>query len=155
MLTVVGRPNHSWQPGPAAPNIRLLTEYVEDAQLRELQNSSLFHLCPSEAEGWGHYIVEAMSCCAVTVTLDAPPMSELVGDGRGLRLPALTAGRQNLVDRAVFSIQALERNVDYLMGLDDPEIARLGANARDWMLANKAAFPLRLRTAVGQLRGFS
>jgi glycosyltransferase involved in cell wall biosynthesis len=154
-LTVVGRPNAGWQAGPGAGNVTLLTEYLEDAQLRELQNANLFHLCPSEAEGWGHYIVEAMSCAAVVITLDSPPMNELVADERGLRFPALISGRQNLVDKAQFPADALAGAVERAMQLDERGIARLGGNAREWMLANKAGFPSRLRAAVGQLGGFA
>ena len=40
-----------------------------DAELREIQNANLFHLCPSETEGFGHYIVEALSVGAIVLTL--------------------------------------------------------------------------------------
>ena len=153
LLTVLGRPNGSWKPGQPAANIRLLTTYMEDSQVREIQNANLFHVCTSEAEGWGHYIVEAMSCRAIVITLDAPPMNELVDAGRGLQLPAVAAGRHNMVERAQFPAQALAQAVDRALGLDEREIARLGGDAREWMLANKSGFPDRMRDAVGHLRG--
>src|SRR5690606_34092893 len=68
----------------SAPNIRHLLERVDDATLRTLQNSNAIHLCPSEAEGFGHCIAEAMSCGAVTLTTDAPPMNELITPERGV-----------------------------------------------------------------------
>ena len=61
-----------------APNIKHVLERLDDAALRELQNSIGVHLCPSEAEGFGHCIAEAMSCRALTLTTNAPPMNELI-----------------------------------------------------------------------------
>ncbi|KAI9338756.1 hypothetical protein BDR26DRAFT_862733 [Obelidium mucronatum] len=46
------------------------------------------HLCPSQMEGYGHYINEARSLGALVVTTDAPPMNEFVEEGvSGLMFP--------------------------------------------------------------------
>ena len=74
-------------PPPAAPNIEARVGYLSDKEMRRLQNESLFHLCLSLTEGWGHYIVEAMGVGAVTITVDARPMNELVGADRGVLVP--------------------------------------------------------------------
>ena len=49
--------------------------------LIEIQNKSKFHVCPSEYEGFGHYIWEGKSARGIIITTDAPPMSEFVRDG--------------------------------------------------------------------------
>lgn len=46
------------------------------------------HLCLSSQEGFGHYINEARSMGALVVTLDAPPMNELITSEYGILIPA-------------------------------------------------------------------
>lgn len=133
---------------PRGGNIRWYREYLADSELRRLQNASRFHLCLSEAEGWGHYIVEAMSVGAVTVTLDAPPMNELVGPERGLLVSCSRQGRQNLSETFRVDELALERTVIRALELDESTVARLGQAARQWFLENRRGFPQRVGKAI-------
>ena len=45
-----------------------------------LQSVADVHMCPSLIEGWGQYIDEGRRAKAVVLTLDAPPMNELIKD---------------------------------------------------------------------------
>lgn len=72
-LTVVGRLMGAHA---AVPNVEFLG-HVDDEQLRVLQNACLFHLQPSWTEGFGVTAHEALSCGAVLLTTDAPPMHEI------------------------------------------------------------------------------
>jgi glycosyltransferase involved in cell wall biosynthesis len=62
------------------------SEHIEsrlsDRRLGRLQNECVVNVCPSEVEGFGHTLMEAMSCGAVIVTTGAPPMDELVSQTR-------------------------------------------------------------------------
>ena len=54
------------------PNVVHLSDRLSTERLRRVQSESAVHLCPSETEGWGHTIGEALSCGALVVTTDAP-----------------------------------------------------------------------------------
>ena len=134
---------------PAAPNIEFHLEYLGDAELRRLQNACMFHLCPSEAEGWGHYIVEAMSTGAVVVTVDAAPMNELIGADRGLLVRHQpTVPTQNLGQRFLFDDASLANAVTTAMQMPADTRERLGQAARGWFLANRSAFAGRIAQAL-------
>jgi hypothetical protein len=45
-----------------------------------LQSVAEVHMCPSLIEGWGQYIDEGRRAKAVVLTLNAPPMNELITD---------------------------------------------------------------------------
>jgi glycosyltransferase involved in cell wall biosynthesis len=84
-------------------NIEHIAGRLSDRELRRLQNACAVNVCPSESEGFGHTLMEAMSCGAVIVTTDAPPMHELVSAEEGFLVPhastaPLRAGTRFFVD---------------------------------------------------------
>jgi glycosyltransferase involved in cell wall biosynthesis len=139
------------RPAPAA-NLDHRVTYVDDIEdIRRLQNAHAFHVCLSEAEGWGHYIVEAMSCGAVVLTTDAPPMNELVTPERGLLVAARECGTLNASSLWQFDEAALEAAVARAVALTDDDVRRLGEQARHWYETNQAGFAGRLRRALDVL----
>lgn len=122
---------------------------IED--IRHLQNSHVFHLCLSEAEGWGHYIAESMSCGAVTITCDAPPMNELVRPERGLLVAAKAVGRLNASTRYHFDEAALEATIERARNMSAGEYEALGAAARGWFETNQQRFAGLLQDALQPL----
>lgn len=65
-------------------NIEIISEFITEDELDDLLNQHGIHICPSEAEGFGHSIVEGMSVGACVLTTNGPPMNELVADERCL-----------------------------------------------------------------------
>jgi len=137
--------------GASAANIDVRSDYLTDETLRALQNAHRFHLCTSEAEGWGHYIAEAMSVGAVTLTCDAAPMNELISPGRGLTVAARPGALHNLVRLSLFEEASLAAAVGRAAALPACELDAIGTAARGWFLANKAGFPARVGAALGAL----
>jgi len=146
-LTVV-QDRHMAQSAVVAPNIDHRIGHLSDSELRRLQNSHRFHLCPSQTEGFGHYLVEALSVGATTLTLDAAPMNELVTADRGLLVPVAHTGTQYLATTNFFDETAMEAAIERLIGMSDAECERVGAAARGWFVDNDRAFPDRLDAAI-------
>lgn len=156
MLTLVQDASVGKSP-PQTPAHNIIYEngYIDDAALRRLQNLHRYHLCLSEAEGWGHYIVEAMSVGALTLTCDAAPMNELVTSERGMLIAATQGSPHNLVRLALFQDGALEQAIMQLTTLAPAQIEPLGKRAREWFLVNKKGFPARLQRALTDVTGSS
>ena len=117
-------------PKSVPANVRLIARYVDDAELQLLQNRHALHLCPSRAEGWGHHIVEAMSCGALVLTTDAPPMNELVPPDTGVPVPYAKTEPRHLGTNYFVDIKALETAVERIIAMPVPDKRALGDKAR-------------------------
>ena len=117
LLTMVQRATLQ-RPTRLPGNLRLIDGYLDDAELGLLQNRHLFHLCPSETEGFGHHLVEGMSVGAIVLATDAPPMNELVTPERGVLAAANRSGTQRLATTWFVDPAALEAAVERMLALD-------------------------------------
>ena len=151
-LTVVQHEDRVLAPCPA-PNVRHRVGYIGEEELRELQNANIFHICPSETEGFGHYLCEALCVGAVTLTVDAAPMNEFVNDERGILVGYGGTGSQGLATTYYFDDTAMERAVERAIAMSDREIETMGRNARAWYQANDRRFRQTLPDIIGQLSG--
>lgn len=111
-------------PSRVPPNVDLRAGYMDDAELRRLQNACAIHLCPSRSEGWGHYLVEAMACGAVVVTTDAPPMNEHVTSESGFLVPVARAEERHLGTNYFIDPDAFETAVASALAMS-PELFEL------------------------------
>src|SRR5690606_2071978 len=98
-LVVVQTSRHARAGTVPAGNIDHRVGRMPNDELRWLQNACRFHLSPSEAEGFGHCLVEGMSVGAVILTTDGEPMNELVRPGRGLLIEPARVGTLGLARR--------------------------------------------------------
>lgn len=121
------------------PHVRLLGR-LTDAELRHEMNRSSIHICPSRAEGWGHYITEALSVGAEVVTLNASPMNEHVSPNWGTVVAPSRSDRHGMVQAYGVSVRALAEGVRRAAAI--PEATRLerSARARSHYEARNAAF---------------
>lgn len=102
-------------------NVRVLGR-VSDEELRAEMNRHAIHICPSRAEGWGHYITEALSAGALVVTIDASPMNEHVRPEWGVLVPPTRIGRRGMVSEYGVSARTLGEGVR--QALNTPAAAR-------------------------------
>jgi glycosyltransferase involved in cell wall biosynthesis len=137
---------------PPAPNIEYLDQHLESGALRKYQNRCAVHLCPSEAEGFGHSIVEAMSCEAVVVTTDAPPMNEIVTTNRGVLVRAARSEPMRLGTRYFADVDDLELQIGRVIAMKPEERRALGQNARQWYLTQREAFKSAMKAFLDEIR---
>lgn len=139
-------------------NIVMHTERLSEEALRSLQMNTPFHICPSEAEGWGHAINEARSCAAVIITTNGPPMNELAVDNvsgvlvrvtRAVRYRqrhlwmSLLPGSVYLVDPTTVT-EAVQRCI--AMSMEDRK--RMGMAARYAYEYDRHTFELQMKRAI-------
>lgn len=126
-------------PKTVPANVRLHSGYMADDELRQLQNLCGFHLCPSRSEGWGHHIVEGMSCAAIVITTDAPPMNEHLDASSGVLLAHNRTEIRHLGINFYIDKQGMEFRLNELFAIPVKELEPIGRRARDHMLRQKPA----------------
>ena len=123
-----------------ASNIKHLLERPDNDSLRQLQNTYSIHLCPSEAEGFGHCIAEAMSCGAVTLTTDAAPMNELITRDRGILVAHDRTRKQRAGMNYYVDPDDLQQKIEQIIQMEQSSLQALGQNARKWYIQNDRLF---------------
>jgi glycosyltransferase involved in cell wall biosynthesis len=138
MLTVVGR--SEMIPGDLPANVTAHRGLLTDEALRALQNDAWLHLQPSEAEGFGHCIVEALSVGGVVISTDAPPMTEVVTPATGFLVPWTHSSPMGVGTRYFVDVDALEATIQQVLESGkDGQAARRQA-ARQWFVDNDRRF---------------
>ena len=132
-------------------NIRLVTGHIPRKEITHHLNTRGIHLCPSLSEGWGHYIVEAMSCRALVVTTDAPPMNELITPERGILVPWLRSEPRHLGTNFHVDPAQLELAIQRLLLLPAEKKQAYGHKARAWFKQNERSFRQSLPETLARL----
>ena len=140
-------------PETVPDNIHLITDYIPHEEIKRHLNTHGIHLCTSLSEGWGHYIVEAMSCRAVVVTTDAPPMNELITPARGIPVPFDHSEPRHLGINFHIDASKLESNIQELLLMTEEKKKDYGVRARAWFEENNTSFKKNLPTVVTNILG--
>ena len=154
---ITPRPHPPSEPGgpPASEKLATFDE------LRLLLNGIGVHLCPSEREGFGHYLNEARAVSAYVVTTDHPPMNEMVSQGQTgfLIKPAYTHSYTEWMALgdlthiiAHVNVKAMCAGVAEALGVGLEERERRGWLARQAYLAGRRRFVRRLRDLLQHLK---
>jgi len=117
-------------PADVPANVTLVSGYVDDAELKRLQNECGIQLCPSRAEGWGHNIVEALSVGALAIVTDAPPMNELADSNCALMVAWGRSEPRHLGTCFHVERGALEAAIETAIAMPEAEKLRISAAAR-------------------------
>ncbi len=142
-LYVIQRSHRSLD-APLPENITYIQQRIELERLTEMQNRLGIRIQTSEAEGFGHVLVEGMSCGAVMVTTDAPPMNEIVTPDRGILVAYDRSKPKDLGHQYFVNQIQLEQQLESLFKLDLEQRRELGDRARAWYLENDALFKQKI-----------
>lgn len=129
------------------PKISILANYLTDDEIKWLQNTAGVHLCPSQTEGFGHYIAEAMSVGSVIITTDAPPMNEFVDDPRFL-IPWETTSKHGWGTLYHINSKTLRKNIQAILQIPVKDLKEAGQKNRKRYLAMKEEFMQRLQGLI-------
>lgn len=140
--------NSSVRVMPQQDNIDHRIGYLHDREIRELQNRHVFHACPSEMEGFGHSLMEAMSVGAVTLTTDGAPMNELVRPQHGCLVMPAQSTTKDLSPRYFVDVAGIEDGVDRMLRLDEAQVRAMGVAAQAYFQRADLDFRRRLPAAV-------
>jgi glycosyltransferase involved in cell wall biosynthesis len=138
-------------PKSVPANVRLITGHLPDDELRQLQNECGVHLCPSRSEGWGHHLHEGMSCGALVVTTDAPPMNEFITAESGSLVPVSYSEPRHLGTNFFFDPAAFDLAIAQLLGKTDNDKKNRGIAARAAFLETCKLFEDSVKVAIEDL----
>ena len=129
-------------------NIDFRLERLPWEERLRLQNTHGIHVCPSEAEGFGHYINEARALKAVVITSNAAPMNELVTEMKN----GILIGKPRVKTRGHAKAQLahvkqidIEKGVEKILDMSIEQRKEMGEHGRELFLKERADFQNFLR----------
>lgn len=128
-------------------HLKIVNQYIPIKSLIKLQNSSMVHLCLSETEGFGHYIMEAMSTGAVVLTTNAPPMNEFIKHPECL-IEANSHYKQQLANCYQVDPEDCALKIQNLQKLTKKELKKIGKSNRKRFLKINDTFRKNLKYLI-------
>lgn len=125
---------------------------IEHDELVRLMNRSMIHVCPSGAEGWGHYITEGLSVGALVVATDRPPMNEHVANDWGILVRSSASRKRGMVEEHDVDPDDVAMAVRTLSELEGDRIEAMSRAAREHMLSRNEAFRNKVTQLLEDLR---
>lgn len=141
-LTVVSRRKEHTE--FKAENIKVITDFLSENALKTIINESGIHLCPSEAEGFGHNIVEAMSTNSIVVTTNAPPMNDLIATDERCLVNYNRTDKRYFSELFFIDEDDLERVILSLISLPNNERISIANKNRTRFLDTKSQYEKKL-----------
>lgn len=132
-------------------NGRVWQQHVSNDTLKREMNAARFHICPSEVEGWGHYIAEGLSCGAIIVTTDMAPMSYHVRPNYG-RLIVGGIRHRELHTRMFVSPTQITDSVAFLTQMSPDQLGYMSYLARKAFEEHQRFFKLKAAELLARLK---
>lgn len=140
--------------GKTPSNIEYISKFLSEEEVNQVFNSHSIHICCSLAEGWGHYIYEAMSCKSLVFVNYSAAHEELPGSVvykiKTVNYPAVpTLSFQEDSEYPLRKLNYTSRDdlisaIRTVTWLSDKEIRDMGEKSREYYLTMDKTFKDRL-----------
>ncbi len=137
-----------------AQNIMFIEHINSDKEFHYLMATSAFHIQPTQTEGYGLTISEALGYGCIVIATDAPPMNELVTKERGELIPVQGKGRFRLSELFYISLDGLEKLIGNVFTRSEPLNIKKYRSAIEWFDANDLEFELNIKKGLEDLLSF-
>lgn len=115
-----------------ADNVRMIQRKTTDTELAYHLNRCGVHVCPSNLEGFGHYINEALSVRALVVTTDGHPMKQFVDHGvNGFLIPPVEEKPHSLGIYYTLDTDGFEKTIQRVIDTPLEQRATMGNRSRE------------------------
>lgn len=137
-------------------NLEINKDFISEDEIYKLYNTYGIHLCPSNVEGWGHYIAEAKSSKAIVLYTNAPCMNETFIDGfDGISIDcninSLKMINNNICPFYEINSNDIAKSVQKVLSLSLTEKQSIGNNARNSFIKNDQEFTDRIQNIIYNL----
>lgn len=117
---------------------------LDDEKVIKYLNQFRFHLLPSEYEGYGQGIHEALGCGGIVLTTLAPPMTEFPGIPEELMIPSFSTHIRRLATCHMVTPAAVLQSVQKAVSLPDLHLMQMSQCARQGFESERNAFRERI-----------
>lgn len=142
-ITIVSRDPHIRVLCHGIPNVRY-EQRLADSHVAQFVNSYRFHLLPSEYEGYGQGLHEALGCGGIVLTTNASPMTEFPGISSELLIPSTGTFIRRLATCHKVSSEGVRDAVDRAIRLSDDRLCEISRQAREGFESERDAFRGRM-----------
>ena len=137
---IYNRENHQFQIPEDTTNITCQTQRLSDEDLVKNMNTYGIHICPSEAEGFGHYLNEARSCSSVVLATGADPMSSFTTEVGRIKVKETIEMGKTLGIRQIFCETHLEKVIKTITDYSTSQLQEVGRQARQNYINDNKTF---------------
>lgn len=117
---------------------------LADSHVSHALNSFRFHLMPSEYEGYGQGMHEALGCGGIVITTNAPPMTEFPGIPQELLIPSSGTFIRRIATAHSVTAEGVRDAVLRAASLSPDRLVRLSQEAREGFESERSAFRERI-----------
>ncbi len=123
-----------------AAGVSNVTVVERFSDVTRIMNKCRYHVMPSQNEGFGHALHEALACKGVVITTDAPPMNEFSGIPKSLLVPVCRRMPRMMTEMFEVEPVRVAEAVDKAVQLEDVQLDAMAESARAGFLGDREYF---------------